>query len=83
MDRNRLEEICIPDGVTEICGGSKGYGAFKDCESLEKIYIPASATKIATYSLGDSKQLRIITPASSYAESYAKRSKAKIPVENC
>lgn len=80
-----LEEIEIPDGVTEIRaaqerigGGStllpvgSYYDAFGNCMSLEKIIIPASVSVIGDTALDGSDNITIYGYTNSEAEDYAK-----------
>ena len=62
-----LKEIILPETVKEI-----GDTAFMGCENLTKIHIPANVQSIEEYAFEDCENLTIYTPATSYAEQYAK-----------
>ena len=57
-----------------------GENAFRECENLEKVKIPASVEKIGENAFLGSEKVEIITPKNSYAEKYAKEN--NIPYQN-
>lgn len=67
-----LEEVIIPDSVTEIEGlelvGDTSYSAFRNCTSLNSITLPNKLTKIGTGAFNNCTGLTSITIPNSVTE---------------
>jgi hypothetical protein len=63
----KYSEIILPDGIEKI-----DWFAFSGCDSLEKIYIPASVNKIEYGAFDNAGRIVIACKNNSYAQRYAK-----------
>lgn len=61
----KLRIINIPDGATSI-----GNFCFADCPDLERVYIPASVTRIGTDAFLNSNKVTVYTEEGSAAQTY-------------
>lgn len=75
--RKDIKTIEIKNGVTSI-----GYGAFEDCKSLTKLYIPKTIIQMGKDIVDGDNDINVYVTSNSYAKTYVEENKIKYQIDD-